>query len=210
VKGLSEERRVVVRTPVTDKSTLESLKVGDVFYLTGVVVTARDAVHKKVVIEGVKPPIDLRGLAVLHAGPIMVEGKEGWHCVSIGPTTSRRMEHLEYEFVKNTGVKVIIGKGGMGEKTAEACRKFKAVYAIFPGGCGVLGASSVKRVVGVEWLHLGVPEALWILEVENFGPLITSIDVHGNNLADEVIASARSRRDHVVREAIERFRTRAG
>jgi len=115
------------------------------------------------------------------------------------------MEYYEYEFIEKTGVKIVIGKGGMGARTAEACKKFKAIYTIFPGGCGVLGASRVKRVVGVEWLDLGIPEAMWILEVENFGPLIVAIDAHGNNLADAVLNDARRRRNSVVREIVEKF-----
>jgi tartrate/fumarate subfamily iron-sulfur-dependent hydro-lyase beta chain len=136
----------------------------------------------------------------------MIREAEGWRCISIGPTTSRRMEYYEYEFIEKTGVKIVIGKGGMGARTAEACKKFKAIYTIFPGGCGVLGASRVKRVAGVEWLDLGIPEAMWILEVENFGPLIVAIDAHGNNLADAVLDSARAKKDAVAREIVEKLR----
>jgi tartrate/fumarate subfamily iron-sulfur-dependent hydro-lyase beta chain len=205
VINLNEKENIIVRTPVTDDAPLMSLKAGDVFYITGTIVTARDAVHERVIVEGMKLPIDLKGLAIFHAGPVMVREKDVWKCVSIGPTTSRRMEYFEYEFIERTGVKIIIGKGGMGLKTAEACKKYKAVYAIFPGGCGVLGASAVRRVAGVEWLDLGVPEALWILEVEKFGPLIVTIDTYGNNLADEIVNNAMRKRESIVQEALRRF-----
>jgi L(+)-tartrate dehydratase beta subunit len=206
VRSLSTKEELTIRTPVVNEAVLMSLKVGDVIYITGTIVTARDAVHKRVVREGKPPPVDLRGLAIFHAGPVMIREAEGWRCISIGPTTSRRMEYYEYEFIEKTGVKIVIGKGGMGARTAEACKKFKAIYTIFPGGCGVLGASRVKRVAGVEWLDLGIPEAMWILEVENFGPLIVAIDAHGNNLADAVLDSARAKKDAVTREIVEKLR----
>ncbi|MEM4748971.1 MAG: fumarate hydratase C-terminal domain-containing protein, partial [Thermosphaera sp.] len=105
---------VVITTPVRDDSVLEKLRAGDVFYINGIVVTARDSAHRRVVVEGKQLPIDLRGLAIFHAGPVMKRVDDKWNCVSIGPTTSRRMEYYEYEFIEKTGVKVIIGKGGMG------------------------------------------------------------------------------------------------
>ncbi len=88
----------------------------------------------------------------------------------------------EQEFIKQTGVKVIIGKGGMGPNTEEGCKKYKAIHAVFPGGCAVLAASEVERIERVEWLELGMPEAMWVCRVKEFGPLIISIDTKGNNL----------------------------
>ncbi|MEM1681889.1 MAG: FumA C-terminus/TtdB family hydratase beta subunit, partial [Sulfolobales archaeon] len=179
----------VIHLPTSEEEVL-SLKVGEVIYVTGLLVTARDAVHARFLVEGVPLPLNLRGLAILHAGPVMVKSGSKWVCRSIGPTTSMRMEYYEYEFIEKTGVKVVIGKGGMGSKTAEACKKFKAVYAVFPGGCGALGAEAVEEVVGVEWLDLGIPEALWILKVNELGPLVVTIDAYGNNLTELVKNSA--------------------
>ncbi|MEM2021552.1 MAG: FumA C-terminus/TtdB family hydratase beta subunit [Zestosphaera sp.] len=182
----------VVNLPTSD-DVVSELKVGDVIYVSGVVATARDAVHRRFLVEGTSLPVDLRGLAILHAGPVMVRLGSRWVCQSIGPTTSMRMEYYEDEFIERTGVKLIIGKGGMGNRTAEACRRFKTVYVIFPGGCGALGASAVEEVLGVEWLDLGIPEALWLLRVREFGPLIVAIDTRGSNLTGEVINIARTR-----------------
>jgi L(+)-tartrate dehydratase beta subunit len=92
------------------------------------------------------------------------------------------MERAEAEFIASTGVKLIVGKGGMGAKTADACRTYGAVHAVFPGGCAVLAASMVEAVERVEWLELGMPEALWVMRVREFGPLIVSIDTRGGNL----------------------------
>jgi L(+)-tartrate dehydratase beta subunit len=110
------------------------------------------------------------------------EDSASWRVISIGPTTSMRMEQLEAEFIASTGIRLIVGKGGMGPKTADACRRHGAVHAVFPGGCAVLAAGRVEAVERVEWLDLGMPEALWIMRVRDFGPLIVSIDVRGNNL----------------------------
>ncbi|MEM1815207.1 MAG: FumA C-terminus/TtdB family hydratase beta subunit [Sulfolobales archaeon] len=189
----------VIHLPTSEEEVL-SLKVGEVIYVTGLLVTARDAVHARFLVEGVPLPLNLRGLAILHAGPVMVKSGSKWVCRSIGPTTSMRMDYYEYEFIEKTGVKVVIGKGGMGSKTAEACKKFKAVYAVFPGGCGALGAEAVEEVVGVEWLDLGIPEALWILKVNELGPLVVTIDAYGNNLTELVKNSAKARASSIINQ----------
>ena len=119
---------------------------------------------------------------IFHAGPIMQERKNEpgkYDVISIAPTTSMRMEKLEKEFLAATGVKLIVGKGGMGPKTAEGCKASKAVHTVFPGGCAVLAASRVEEVESVEWLDLGMPEAMWVMRVNQFGPLIVSIDTIG-------------------------------
>lgn len=105
--------------------------------------------------------------------------------MSIGPTTSMRMEKFEKDFIRETGVKLIVGKGGMGPETQEGCVENKAVHAIFPGGCAVLAATKVEKIEGAEWTDLGMPETLWINRVKEFGPLIISIDTKGRNLIDE-------------------------
>ena len=172
-------------TPVSDED-IKKLKIGDVIFLSGTIVTGRDDVHHRVVLQDKDAPLDLKGKAIFHAGPIMRKNEDGsYKVVSVGPTTSMRMESCEAEFLKKTGVKIIIGKGGMGPKTTQGCIDNNCVHTIFPGGCAVLGAEEVKEVSGVEWLDLGMPEAMWILKVEKFGPLIVSIDSEGNNLIDD-------------------------
>jgi len=168
-------------TPIKNED-IEQLRAGDIVYLDGYLITCRDMPHRRLVELGRKLPVDLQGLAIFHAGPIVAKDGEGWKMISIGPTTSMRMEKHEKEFIEQTGVKLIIGKGGMGPNTEEGCKTHKALHAVFPGGCAVLAASEVEEIERVEWLELGMPEAMWVCRVKQFGPLIISIDTEGNNL----------------------------
>ena len=172
----------ILTTPISSED-LEGLKVGDIVYLNGTLVTCRDVAHRRLIELGRELPVDLKGGAIFHAGPIVREKDDGsFEMVSIGPTTSMRMEKFEREFIKQTGVKLVIGKGGMGEQTTEGCRENKAAHAVFPGGCAVVAATKVEAIEGAEWKDLGMPETLWINRVKEFGPLIISIDTEGNNL----------------------------
>ncbi len=186
--------------PVSEEEILK-IKAGDVVYITGIVVTARDEAHKKAIElydEGKELPVDFSKVAVFHCGPIVRKEGDEWKVVAAGPTTSSRMEIFEYDFIKRFGTRIIIGKGGMGDKTARACKEFKAIYAAFTGGAAVLAANAIKKVKDVYWLdELGMPEALWVFEVENFGPLTVTIDAHGRNLTEEVKQKAREIADKI-------------
>ena len=95
------------------------------------------------------------------------------------------MEKFEYEFTKLTGVRVIVGKGGMGPNTERACKEFGAIHCVFPAGCAVVAATEVEKIVEHHWDELGMPETLWCNKVKEFGPLIVSIDAQGRNLFEE-------------------------
>jgi len=173
-----------LKTPISEEE-IRKLRVNDVLYITGTIVTARDQAHRRALEyfkQGKCLPINLEGLAVFHCGPVVSKEGEKWIAVAAGPTTSTRMDIFEDEFVKNFKVRVVIGKGGMGKKTTDAMAKYGAVYGAFTGGAAILAAKAIKNVKSVEWLDLGTPEALWIFEVEDFGPLAVAIDSHGNNL----------------------------
>ena len=177
-----------LKTPISEEE-VRKLKVNDVIYVTGTMITARDSAHKRALDffkEGKEIPIDLQGLAVFHCGPIVRKEDDKWTVVAAGPTTSTRMDLFEDEFIKAFKVRVVIGKGGMGKRTTEGMKKYGAVYGAFTGGAAVLAAKAIKNVRSVEWFDLGMPEALWILDVEDFGPLIVAIDANGNNLFEEV------------------------
>ena len=171
-------------TPIT-KEDVEKLRIGDVIYITGTVFTARDEAHERALEmakKGEKMPIEFEGLAVYHAGPVVRQIGDEWEIVAAGPTTSTRMDIFEDEFIKTFKVPVVIGKGGMGERTVKAMKEYKAVYTAFVGGAAIVASKGIKKVKEVHWLDLGTPEALWILETEDFGPLTVAIDSHGNNL----------------------------
>lgn len=184
----------ILTTPISDED-IESLRAGDIVYLTGTLATGRDDVHRRVVLEGMDSPYDFHGGALFHAGPIIRRTPEGTdELVSVGPTSSIRMEEYERDFIERTGVKLIIGKGGMGPRTAEGCRTFKAVHCVAIGGCAVSTASQVERIEACYWRELGMPECEWVMRVRQFGPLIVSIDAHGNNLFAENKALYAARR----------------
>ena len=190
-----------LKTPISEED-VRKLKVGDIVYVSGVMVTARDSAHRRAMelLKAGRPlPIDLRGKVLYHCGPIAQKVGEEWRIVSAGPTTSIRMEPFEAEFIKATGVRIIIGKGGMGADTTRACQEHGAVYTAFTGGCGALAANAIKKVLGVEWLDLGMPEALWIFEVEEFGPLVVTIDAHGNNYHEKISREAEAKKESIYK-----------
>ena len=173
-------------SPVLSKE-VEELKAGDVVTISGIILTARDQAHKRIIEK--KAPCNLNGAAIFHAGPIIKENKNissdssnsKFSIVAIGPTTSTRMNPFTPEVVE-MGVKIIIGKGGMDDTVAKTLKKNGAVYLVAVGGCAALYVDSVKKINNVHWLDLGIPEAIWELEVNNFGPLFVAIDSQGNSL----------------------------
>ncbi|MFH1403438.1 MAG: FumA C-terminus/TtdB family hydratase beta subunit, partial [Candidatus Altiarchaeota archaeon] len=131
--------------------------------------------------------LDLNGSVIYHCGPIAEKKGGVWRIVSAGPTTSVREEPYEAEVIVRYGVRAVVGKGGMGERTLKALNKEGCVYLSAVGGAGAALAGSVKKVAGVEMLEeFGIPEAIWILEVEGFGPLMVSMDSHTESLYNQV------------------------
>lgn len=187
----------ILTTPIKNED-ISDIRVGDVIYLDGYIITCRDVAHRRLIERGIDLPVDLNGLAIFHAGPIVKKDGDKYTMISIGPTTSMRMEKFEKEFIEQTGVKLVVGKGGMGARTAEACKEQKALHCVFPGGCAVLAATEVEEIEGVEWTELGMPESLWISRVKEFGPLIVSIDTEGNNLFENNKIIFNERKDRIV------------
>ena len=142
-----------LKTPISEEQ-IRKLKVNDVLYVTGTVVTARDQAHRRAIEyfkDGKALPLNLEGLAVFHCGPVVAKQGDKWIAVAAGPTTSTRMDIFEDEFIKDFKVRVVIGKGGMGKKTTDAMAKYGAVYGAFTGGAAVLAAKAIKNVKSVEW-----------------------------------------------------------
>lgn len=166
---------------------ITQLSAGDVVYISGIVYTARDEAHAHILEldeAGEKLPIDLEGAVIYHCGPLMVQENDQWKAVASGPTTSARMAKMTPKLLENHNVRALIGKGGM-QGVTEAL-KDRCVYLAYTGGCAALAAGSIKKVRSVHWPQLGMPEAVWELEVERFGPLIVGIDAHGNDLFEKV------------------------
>ncbi len=174
--------------PISE-SDIRKLKVGDEVFLSGTIVTARDEAHKLMIEE--KPDFIreyLKESVIYHCGPVVKQDESGeWSFVSAGPTTSAREEPYQADVVCEYNVRGVIGKGGMGAKTAEGLKKCGAVYFHAVGGAGTLIANSVKKVKEVFKLEeFGTPEAFWVIEVEDF-PVVVTMDSHGGSLHKEVL-----------------------
>jgi len=192
----------ILTTPIKAEDLVD-IKIGDVIYLTGHIVTCRDVPHRRVVEEGRELPLDIRGGAILHAGPIIRKTDEkSFEMVSVGPTTSMRMEKFEREFIAKTGVRLIVGKGGMGEGTMSGCKEFGAIHCVFPAGCAVVAATQIEEIESADWTELGMPETLWKCRVKEFGPLIVSIDAHGNNLFEQNKVKFNEKKDAALAEIL--------
>ena len=190
----------ILVTPIS-REDLEDIKIGDILYLSGSLTTCRDVAHRRVVEEGREIPVDVRNNAILHAGPIIRPlENDKFEMVSVGPTTSMRMEKFEYEFVKKTGVRVIVGKGGMKEQTAAACKDFGCIHVVIPAGNAVVAAVAVEEIERAEWRDLGMPETLWNCRVKEFGPLIVSIDAQGRNYFEEKKIEYNQKKDEQIKK----------
>jgi len=195
-------KEVSLTTPLR-REDVADLLVGDVVHLNGTIFTARDMAHIRIMEylrDGKRLVEDFEGAAVYHAGPAVRRMDGEWEVTVIGPTTSMRMEPYSETLLGKLGVRAMIGKGGMGEGTQEALRKHCGVYLLSPPGCAVVQSEAVSRVLRVNWLDLGVPEAVWVLEVEDWGPLIVAMDPQGNSLFKEVRDRALSRISGILKE----------
>jgi fumarate hydratase class I len=173
--------------PFTEEK-IRSLKVGDEVLITGTVFTGRDAVHKYLHEGGKLPPeVNLYNGIIYHCGPVVIKDEKGeWKVMAAGPTTSIREEPYQAQIIKEYSLRGIIGKGGMGERTLEACRRYGCVYFHAVGGAAQVLAECIKKVKGVYMMDkFGAPEAIWEFEVEDF-PVVVTMDSHGRSLHKEI------------------------
>lgn len=174
-------------TPI-DEKRIRELKVGDEILLNGRIITARDAAHKFMVEK--RPEFIreyLKDGVIYHCGPIMKFDGKKWSTVAAGPTTSIREEPYEADVIKEYGLRGIIGKGGMGEKTVKACSEFGCVYFHAIGGLASILADKVESVECVFMLReFGVPEAFWVFDVKDF-PVVVTMDASCNSLHKNVL-----------------------
>ncbi len=167
-------------SPLSERDVRE-LRAGDIVSITGRVVTARDKAYA-CFMAGKELPVDLRGGVVYHCGPLARRTPRGWQVLSAGPTTSARMDPIQADFIAQTGIRALIGKGGVGDEVASRLPQLSCVYLAFTGGAGVLAARAIEKIEGVFWEDLGAAEALWVLGVRDFGPLVVAVDTRGGNL----------------------------
>ncbi len=175
-------REVALRAPVTEEQ-VRALKVGDVVLISGDMYTGRDAVHAYLMKN--PPPVDLNGAVLYHCGPVMLKQGDQWVVKAAGPTTSIREEPYQADVIKKYGVRVVIGKGGMGPKTLAALKDYGAVYLNGIGGAAQYYARTLEKVLGVDLIDFGIPEAMWHLWANNFVAIVT-MDAHGNSLHADV------------------------
>jgi tartrate/fumarate subfamily iron-sulfur-dependent hydro-lyase beta chain len=198
--------------PISDDE-IRQLKVGDPVSISGTMITGRDAVHKwmidtfiretrspegddREVYEAIKPI--LQGGALYHCGPVVAGlDTKDYRFVAAGPTTSIREEPYQGEVMQHFDLKAVIGKGGMGAQTLAACHDVPGVYLHAIGGAASLIAQSVQRVVTVHKLDFGVPEAMWVIEVQEF-PVVVTMDSHGNSLHEEVETHSRQELERLL------------
>lgn len=179
---------IKLQTPITEEAA-RSLKVGDEVLLSGTIVTARDAAHKLMVEE--KPDFireHLLGSVIYHCGPVVKKDEQGnYSFVAAGPTTSSREEPYQADVIEEYKVRAVIGKGGMGPKTADGLKKTGAVYLHAVGGAGSLIAKKVTKVDTVYKLEeFGTPEAFWVIQVVDF-PCVVTMDSHGGSLHKDIL-----------------------
>ena len=169
-----------------DERSVRALRAGDAVSITGRVYTGRDKLHKRFA-DGAPPPVDFRDGALYHCGPVVVKTEDGgWSVVSAGPTTSVRENPYEPAFIAASGVRLIIGKGGMDAATLAAMKRHGCVYIQAVGGAGALYGEAVRRVAGVSLLEeFGAAEAVWHFDVEDFRGVV-AMDAHGRSLFDSV------------------------
>jgi fumarate hydratase subunit beta len=198
--------------PISEEQ-VRSLHVGDTVRLCGVMVTGRDAAHKYMiesfiradaVPEGERSLYEelrrrLNGGVIYHCGPVVRQREDGrWEFVAAGPTTSIREEVYQPEVIAHFGLRGVIGKGGMGQGTLQACREHGAAYFHAVGGAATLIADAVEEVVAVyKKDEFGVPEALWVIRVAGF-PVVVTMDSHGRSIHGEVAERSKDALERLV------------
>ena len=173
-------REIILRPPLSE-AQVRALKVGDMVLISGECYTGRDAVHAHLMNNPLPEGVDLRGAVLYHCGPVMLKSGEQWTVKAAGPTTSIREEPYQADIIRKFGVRVVVGKGGMGTKTLAALQEHGAVYVNGIGGAAQYYARSIERVLGVSLLDFGIPEAMWKLRIRDFAGIVT-MDADGHSL----------------------------
>ncbi len=178
----------VITMPMSEADARD-LKVGDIVLLNGDMFTGRDAMHGYLIDNDA--PVDLNGQVIYHCGPIVIKEEGKWVIKAAGPTTSIREEPYQAPVMEKFGIRGVIGKGGMGQKTLDGLKKTGGVYLHAIGGAAQYYGETIKEVLDVYMLEeFGIPEAMWHMRVENF-PVIVTMDSHGNSMHAEVLEKSK-------------------
>lgn len=186
-------------TPLTE-GDVRQLKVGDSVTLDGVIFGVRDANLMRVFDQHVPPPVDWRGAALLHTAPnVRKLGLGRYEPISVGTTTSMRMDRFTEGLLRDYGVRAILGKGGLSQQSAQSMAQYGACYLSVTGGAAAIETLQIEEIETVYWEDL-MPECIWQFRFKGFGPLTVGIDAHGGNLQMEVQARAQERTAELLRK----------
>jgi len=171
------------------RENASALTAGDIVSITGQVMTGRDRIHRYLFEDRPRKediPFDLTGSVIYHCGPVMKKLDGEFRALSAGPTTSIRVEMFTPAIIETYGIRGIMGKGGMGEKTLQALQEHSCVYFHTIGGASAFLADRITGTLGVWKLEeFGPAEAMWLLEIREF-PAIVTMDAHGNSIHKEI------------------------
>lgn len=186
------------KTPLTEND-VRQLRVGDSVLLDGVIFGVRDGNLIRVFDKKVAPPCDWKGAALLHTAPNVkkVDGK--YVPVCVGTTTSMRMDRFTEGLLRDYGVRAILGKGGMSQRTAELMKQYGAVYLSVTGGAAAMETLQIEEIEKVFWEDL-MPECIWQIRFKGMGPLTVGIDAHGGNLQMDVQAQANAKAAELMKK----------
>ncbi len=188
-----------LKLPVSEES-IRNLKVGDFLELSGRMITGRDAAHKWLM-EDYREEVApfMKDSVIYHCGPVVNQKDDGsWEFVAAGPTTSIREEPYQADVIARYGLRGVIGKGGMAGRTLAGLGNSGAVYLHAIGGAAQVLARAIPRVEKVFMLdEFGVPEALWVIEVDRF-PVVVTMDSHGGSLHDKIDEVSKNKFDELL------------
>lgn len=181
-----------LKTPLTE-GDVRQLRVGDAVRLDGVVFGVRDGNLIRIFDQHVAPPCDWRGAALLHTAPnVRKLGPGRYEPVSVGTTTSMRMDRFTESLLRDYGVRAILGKGGLSPKSAELMQRYGAVYLSVTGGAAAMETLQIEEIEKVFWEEL-MPECIWQIRFKGLGPMTVGIDTHGGNVQHEVQTQAQAK-----------------
>jgi L(+)-tartrate dehydratase beta subunit len=187
-----------LRTPLSEED-VRMLRIGDTVTLDGIVFGIRDANMIRIFDHGIAPPVDWKGAALLHTAPNVKKVSPGkFEPICVGTTTSMRMDRFTEGLMRDYGVRAILGKGGLSDISAAAMQKYGGCYLTVTGGAAASETLQLEEIEAAYWEDL-MPESIWQLRFNGFGPLIVGIDSHGGNLHREVADQSRAKMEEVLK-----------